>query len=108
MAKSIEVTADRSRHFGHWTRGKLHVAITRSGSPSDSAENLQPFAFLDYFDTKGSSFSDFGLRDRSNFATLTHLMEGDVRYETQMELREELDRPSKSLHSPRRRMPTDD
>ena len=81
MAKSIEVTANRSRHFVHWTRGKLLVGITRSVSPSDSDENLQPFAFLDYFDTKGSSFSDFGLRDRSNFATLTHLMEGDVRYE---------------------------
>jgi redox-sensitive bicupin YhaK (pirin superfamily) len=66
MAKSIEVTADRSRHFVHWTRGKLLVGITRSVSPSDSDENLQPFAFLDYFDTKGSSFSDFALRNCSN------------------------------------------
>jgi hypothetical protein len=81
MAKSIKVAADRSATpfigraaiFTWPPRARLaRLTLGRFSSPSHfSTTSTQ----------RGSSFSDFGLRNCSNFATLTHLMEGDGRYE---------------------------
>jgi redox-sensitive bicupin YhaK (pirin superfamily) len=65
----------------HRTRGRLHGPITRLVSPSDLGQVLKPFVFLDYFDMQRASFPGFGLHPHSGIATLTHLLEGSVRYE---------------------------
>jgi redox-sensitive bicupin YhaK (pirin superfamily) len=59
----------------------MHGPITRLVSPSDFGQILKPFVFLDYFDTDAASFSGFGLHPHSGIGTLTHLLEGSVRYE---------------------------
>jgi redox-sensitive bicupin YhaK (pirin superfamily) len=70
-----------ARRIVHRTRGRRHGPITRLMSPGDLGEALKPFVFLDLFDTDGGSFSGFGLHPHSGIATLTHLLEGSVRYE---------------------------
>jgi redox-sensitive bicupin YhaK (pirin superfamily) len=50
-------------------------------SPGDLGEVLKPFVFLDLIDINRASFPNFGLHPHSGIATLTHLFEGDVRYE---------------------------
>jgi redox-sensitive bicupin YhaK (pirin superfamily) len=50
-------------------------------SPSDLGQTLKPFVFLDLFDIEKTSFPDIGLHPHSGIATLTYLLEGDVRYE---------------------------
>jgi redox-sensitive bicupin YhaK (pirin superfamily) len=50
-------------------------------SPGDLGEVLKPFVFLDLFDTEATSLSGFGLHPHSGIATVTHLFEGNVRYE---------------------------
>jgi redox-sensitive bicupin YhaK (pirin superfamily) len=63
------------------TRGRRHGPITRLMSPGDLGEVLKPFVFLDLFDMEATSMSGFGLHPHSGIATVTHLFEGDVRYE---------------------------
>jgi redox-sensitive bicupin YhaK (pirin superfamily) len=81
MTKSTAAAIGRPRHIVRRTRGRLHGPITRLVSPSDLGQILKPFVFLDYFDTQATSFSGFGLHPHSGIATLTHLLEGNVRYE---------------------------
>jgi redox-sensitive bicupin YhaK (pirin superfamily) len=51
-------------------------------SPGDVGEFLKPFVFLDLFITKSTlGLPNFGMHPHSGIATLTFLMEGDVRYE---------------------------
>ena len=72
---------ESARPIIHRTRGRRHGPITRLMSPGDLGEVLKPFVFLDLFDMGSASFSGFGLHPHSGIATLTHLFEGDVRYE---------------------------
>jgi redox-sensitive bicupin YhaK (pirin superfamily) len=81
MSKSTAVTRERSRQIVHRTRGLRHGAITRLMSPSDLGHILKPFVFLDVFDTEGTSLSVMGLHPHSGIATLTYMIEGNVRYE---------------------------
>jgi redox-sensitive bicupin YhaK (pirin superfamily) len=81
MAKPAERASKPSRRVVHRTRGRLHGPITRLVSPSDLGQVLKPFVFLDYFDMQRASFPGFGLHPHSGIATLTHLLEGSVRYE---------------------------
>jgi redox-sensitive bicupin YhaK (pirin superfamily) len=50
-------------------------------SPGDLGEVLKRFVFLDLIDIRRDSFPNFGLHPHSGIATLTHLFEGEVRYE---------------------------
>src|SRR6202051_5230971 len=81
MAKSTAVIEERPRQIVHRTHGQRHGPITRLMSPSDLGNILEPFVFLDLFDSEGGSFSGFGLHPHSGIATLTYLLEGSVRYE---------------------------
>jgi redox-sensitive bicupin YhaK (pirin superfamily) len=63
------------------TRGRRHGPITRLMSPSDLGEALKPFVFLDLVDAGSASLNGFSLHPHSGIATVTHLFEGDVRYE---------------------------
>jgi len=81
MAKSTAVIKQRPRRIVDRTRGQRQGPIARLMSPSDLGNVLKPFVFLDLFDTEGGSFSGFGLHPHSGIATLTHLLEGSVRYE---------------------------
>lgn len=81
MAESTAAIGKRARQLVHRTHGQRHGPITRLMSPSDLGRILKPFVFLDLFDTEGTSFSGFGLHPHSGIATLTHLLEGSVRYE---------------------------
>ena len=63
------------------TRGRRHGPVTRLMSPGDLGEVLKPFVFLDLVDTDSRALSGFGLHPHSGIATLTHLFEGNVRYE---------------------------
>lgn len=72
---------DSARRIVHLTRGRRHGPITRLMSPGDLGEALKPFVFLDLFDTGGGTFAGFGLHPHSGIATLTHVLEGAVRYE---------------------------
>jgi redox-sensitive bicupin YhaK (pirin superfamily) len=50
-------------------------------SPGDLGEVLKPFVFLDLIDADATSLKGFGLHPHSGIATVTHLFDGDVRYE---------------------------
>jgi redox-sensitive bicupin YhaK (pirin superfamily) len=63
------------------TRGRRHGPVTRLMSPGDLGEVLKPFVFLDLADTDSKALSGFGMHPHSGIATLTHLFEGNVRYE---------------------------
>src|SRR5579872_7317106 len=63
------------------TKGRRHGPVTRLVSPGDLGQQLKPFVFLDYFDSRSGSFAGFGLHPHSGIATVTHLLEGSVRYE---------------------------
>jgi redox-sensitive bicupin YhaK (pirin superfamily) len=74
--------ADSTRAIVFRTRGSTHGPITRLVSPGDLGHRLKPFVFLDLFSTHGmSGLPNFGMHPHSGIATLTFLMEGDVRYE---------------------------
>ncbi len=84
----IHVSALRSplveepaRKIVHRTRGRRHGPITRLMSPGDLGEVLKPFVFLDLVNLEKTAFPNFGVHPHSGIATLTHLFEGDVRYE---------------------------
>jgi redox-sensitive bicupin YhaK (pirin superfamily) len=63
------------------TRGRRHGPVTRLVSPGDLGEVLKPFVFLDLVDAEAKALSSFGLHPHSGIATVTHLFEGNVRYE---------------------------
>lgn len=63
------------------TQGRSHGPITRVVSPSDLGERIKPFVFLDYFDTPPGAGPKFGIHPHSGIATITVLLQGDVRYE---------------------------
>jgi redox-sensitive bicupin YhaK (pirin superfamily) len=79
QSKSLSVVP--ARRITHRTHGRRHGPITRLMSPGDLGEVLKPFVFLDLIDIDRASFPNFGLHPHSGIATLTHLFEGDVRYE---------------------------
>jgi redox-sensitive bicupin YhaK (pirin superfamily) len=72
---------ERPTRIVHRTRGRRHGPVSRLMSPGDLGEVLKPFVFLDLFDTEARSLSGFGLHPHSGIATVTHLFEGNVRYE---------------------------
>lgn len=78
---SMAPTRERPSRIVHRTRGRRHGPVTRLMSPGDLGEVLKPFVFLDLFDTEATSLSGFGLHPHSGIATVTHLFEGNVRYE---------------------------
>jgi redox-sensitive bicupin YhaK (pirin superfamily) len=61
------------------TRGKIHGPITRLMSPGDVGGFLKPFVFLDLVDHEGEPFKG-SLHPHSGIATLSYLIEGEVRY----------------------------
>jgi redox-sensitive bicupin YhaK (pirin superfamily) len=63
------------------TRGRAHGPITRVLSPSDIGERIKPFVFLDWFDTPPARGPRFGIHPHSGIATITVLLQGDLRYE---------------------------
>jgi redox-sensitive bicupin YhaK (pirin superfamily) len=78
---STAVPRERPSRIVHRTRGRRHGPVTRLMSPGDLGEALKPFVFLDLFDAEAASLSGFGLHPHSGIATVTHLFEGNVRYE---------------------------
>jgi len=74
-------TLQRPGKIVHRTRGHRHGPVTRLMSPGDLGEVLKPFVFLDLVDADAKALTGFNLHPHSGIATLTHLFEGDVRYE---------------------------
>ena len=72
---------ERPSRILHRTRGRRHGPVTRLMSPSDLGRVLKPFVFLDLIDADSKALSSFGLHPHSGIATVTHLFEGNVRYE---------------------------
>jgi redox-sensitive bicupin YhaK (pirin superfamily) len=70
-----------NRSIAFRTRGRSHGPITRVFSPSGTGERIKPFVFLDYFDTPPAGGPGFGIHPHSGIATITLLLQGDVRYE---------------------------
>jgi redox-sensitive bicupin YhaK (pirin superfamily) len=84
QASTLHLTAqtpERPGRIVYRTRGRRHGPVTRLMSPGDLGEVLKPFAFLDLIDTEATALSGFGLHPHSGIATVTHLFEGNVRYE---------------------------
>jgi redox-sensitive bicupin YhaK (pirin superfamily) len=79
--RSTAPVLQRPNRIVHRTRGRRHGPVTRLMSPGDLGQVLKPFVFLDLVDADAASLSGFGLHPHSGIATLTHLFEGDVRYE---------------------------
>ena len=65
------------------TQGRRHGAITRVVSPSDLGKRIKPFVFLDWFDLPPAADERFGtgIHPHSGIATITVLLQGDLRYE---------------------------
>lgn len=63
------------------TRGRRHGPVTRIVSPSDVGELIKPFVFLDYFDFTPTGDALFPMHPHSGIATITVLLNGDLRYE---------------------------
>jgi redox-sensitive bicupin YhaK (pirin superfamily) len=80
LSPSVSLVAPE-RRLVHRTRGHSHGPVTRLMSPSDLAELLRPFVFLDHIDTTGGPAAGFGLHPHSGIATVTWIMEGNVSYE---------------------------
>jgi redox-sensitive bicupin YhaK (pirin superfamily) len=72
-----------SRIIAARTRGQSHGPITRLMSPGDFGEFLKPFVFLDLFEFRpeAGAFRGFGLHPHSGIATLTYILEGNVKFE---------------------------
>jgi redox-sensitive bicupin YhaK (pirin superfamily) len=68
-----------SRPITFRTRGTTHGPITRLMSPGDVGQVLKPFVFLDFIDFQGEPFTG-SLHPHSGIATLSYLLEGEVRY----------------------------
>lgn len=78
---SAPPSRERPNSILYRTRGRRHGPVTRLMSPGDLGGMLKPFVFLDLVDTDSKALSGFGLHPHSGIATLTHLFEGNVRYE---------------------------
>jgi redox-sensitive bicupin YhaK (pirin superfamily) len=65
------------------TLGRSHGPITRVVSPSDLGKRIKPFVFLDWFDLPPAADARFGtgIHPHSGIATITLLLQGDLRYE---------------------------
>ena len=64
------------------TRGRSHGPVTRVVSPSGTGERIKPFVFLDYFELPPKAADlGFGIHPHSGIATITLLLQGDLRYE---------------------------
>lgn len=65
----------------HRTRGSTHGPVTRLMSPGDLGKVLKPFIFLDLvnFSVQAGN-TRFGMHPHSGIATLTFMVQGDVRY----------------------------
>jgi redox-sensitive bicupin YhaK (pirin superfamily) len=70
-----------SRRIVTRTQGRSHGPVTRVVSPSDVGERIKPFVFLDYFEPQPAEDLRFGIHPHSGIATITLLLDGDVRYE---------------------------
>src|SRR5258708_6284413 len=71
-----------NRRIAARTQGRRHGPITRVVSPSGLGERIKPFVFLDFFDTQAAAEGPrFGIHPHSGIATITVLLEGDLRYE---------------------------
>jgi redox-sensitive bicupin YhaK (pirin superfamily) len=81
QASTLNPITERPSKIVYRTRGRRHGPVTRLMSPGDLGEVLKPFVFLDLFDTETKVFAGVGLHPHSGIATVTHLFEGDVRYE---------------------------
>jgi redox-sensitive bicupin YhaK (pirin superfamily) len=81
VLSSAAPTLQRPSKISYRTRGHRHGPVTRLMSPGDLGETLKPFVFLDLVDADAKAVSGFNLHPHSGIATLTHLFEGDVRYE---------------------------
>lgn len=81
MPKSAVLVRSNPRQIVHRTRGHRHGPITRLMSPSDVGQILKPFVFLDHIDATKTTGSNMPLHPHSGIATVTHLLEGSVRYE---------------------------
>lgn len=81
LLSSAAPTLERPSQIVYRTRGRRHGPVTRLMSPGDLGEVLKPFVFLDLVDADAKALSGFNLHPHSGIATLTHLFEGDVRYE---------------------------
>ena len=70
-----------NRAVAHRTRGNSHGPVTRLMSPGDLGLVLKPFVFLDLvnFDARHGQ-TRFGMHPHSGIATLTFMVQGDVRY----------------------------
>lgn len=73
--------ATAGRAVVHRTRGRTHEPVTRLMSPGDLGQVLKPFIFLDLVNFEARHGSPrFGLHPHSGIATLTFMVQGDVRY----------------------------
>jgi redox-sensitive bicupin YhaK (pirin superfamily) len=65
------------------TQGRGRGPITRIVSPSDLGRRIKPFVFLDWFDLPPAADTRFGtgIHPHSGIATITLLLQGDLRYE---------------------------
>ena len=71
------------REIIYRTQGNTGGPITRLMSPSDLAELIKPFVFLDHFDFDGQSAPmsmEHGWHPHSGIATVTVVLEGSTRY----------------------------
>jgi redox-sensitive bicupin YhaK (pirin superfamily) len=63
------------------SQGRRRGPITRVVSPSDLGERIKPFVFLDWFDAPPAGELGGGIHPHSGIATITVLLQGDLRYE---------------------------
>src|SRR5580698_9845077 len=80
-APAATATLERSRRIVHSTHGHSHGSIARLVSPSDIGELIKPFVFLDLFEGEPAEAPAFGFHPHSGIATLTLLLNGQLRYE---------------------------
>ena len=79
---SLATQPAAARAVVHRSSGSRHGAITRLMSPGDLGQFVKPFVFLDYIATQSlADMPKFGMHPHSGIATLTFLMQGEVRYE---------------------------
>jgi redox-sensitive bicupin YhaK (pirin superfamily) len=72
---------EQPRGIMHTTAGRGAGPIVRLVSPSDLGELIKPFVFLDAFDIEPSASPNFGMHPHSGIATLTLLLDGQLRFE---------------------------
>jgi len=80
--RSTQNLVVEGRHVVFRTRGREHGPVTRVVSPSGTGERIKPFVFLDHFDAMSASGPRMGgIHPHSGIATITVLLQGDLRYE---------------------------